>query len=260
MIEIKDQDFAINLKLMKQCGFYQIFNPNGKTIFNSKVYRWSLFVFIIITQCLVIFGTLGYFNEKKDTISEVELIIYVDILIQIYLFLCKLIIFLYKTNTVWEVLFDVTRLNFMTSKHCCEHLKTMSECRDRIIKITNIYFVIVSILGLQWMLYPLTLHVFATYENDNQSFMPNIFNFRFPIDIQLYNQYYGILYAIEVTILFFIFYVIIFFDIYVISLCLIITSQFQVLSQAFENIGHQEKYQTAGKNLNLLKLLFKKGI
>jgi len=255
MVEIKDQDFAINLKLMKRCGFFQIFNPNGKKIFKSNVFRWSLFVFIIITQCLAIFGTLGYFNEKKDTINEVDFIKYMNIFIQIYLSLCKSSIFLYKTNTVWEVLFDVTRLNFMTNKRCHEHLKIMSECRDRIIKITNIYFVIVSIVGLQWILYPLTFYVFNTYHNDNESFEPIIFNFRFPIDVQFYNQYYGTLYVIEATILIVLIYGTIFFDLFVMSLCFIIISHFKVLSQTFENIGHQENYQTAGKTFKFTKII-----
>jgi len=248
MINFKEQDFAINLKLIKRYGFVQIFNPNSRKILNWNIYHISLITIVVIIQCIDIFGIIGFFYETKGTITEIDIIIYLHVLIQNYLCLWKFVMFLYKSNTVWDVLFNVTRMNFLTSKRCWEFSKLLHESRKWITKITKIYFIFACFITIQWDLCPLVVNMFTTYDNENPRFLQNIFNIRFPINMYTYNQYYVIFYVMELSIVSFLSALISITDIFILSLSLIIITQFKVLSRAFENIGYQQEHQITGKN------------
>lgn len=246
---LKSQDVAINLELMKRCGIFQMINKNNKTIFNWNPYRISFFAFAVYIQCLVLFIISGLFIKTNVIKSnEFEIILSLHSSVQLFLCLWKIFIFLYKINTTdFTVLFDVTRLNFMTSKRCCKHIIIMRKCRKKIIKTTNCFFYFMNLLIVEWILCPLVINKFMTDENANQSCLQNIFNFRYPIAPHTYNQYYVIFFVIETTIILFIPYAIFIFDVYVLSLCFIINTQFEVLSRAFESIGHEEIPEKPGE-------------
>lgn len=125
----------------------------------------------------------------------------------------------------------------------------MFDCREWIIKITNIYFGFVCMVCQQWLLYPLVVNFFTANETKNDHYHLNILNFRFPITMDTYNQYYSIFYAIDSVVLVTIVFVILYSDMYVMSLSLIIISHYKVLNRAFENIGHDLDTQMDGKNL-----------
>jgi len=249
MAQLKDEDFGINLKLMKRGFFLNVFNPKDKTFFKWNVYRMSFYVFTVITQCVVLIGTYGYVFDTGYIVSDVEMVMHMNVLFQNYLSLLKLIIFLYKDNEAWEVLFDVSRLNVFKSNRCCHYLKMMNDCREWVIKITNIYFCVVCIIVLQWLLCPLVINFFTANENNKDVFKLNIFNFHFPILTATYNQYYSIFYVLESFIMIFIVYMIIYTDIYVITLSHITIYHYKVLYRAFENIGHDKAKPMVGKNL-----------
>jgi len=249
MAQLKDEDFGINLKLMKRGFFLNVFNPKDKNFFRWNVYRMSFYVFTVFMQCVALIGTYGCVFDTYYVINNTEMFIHINVLFQNYLSLLKLIIILYKDNEAWEVLFDVSRLNVFKSNRCCHYLKMMNDCREWIIKITNIYSCVLCMIVFQWLLCPLVINFFSDNENYKDVFKLNVFNLHFPILIATYNQYYSIFYVLESSLMIFIVYIIIYTDIYVITLSLITIYHYKVLYCAFENIGHDIDKQMAGKNL-----------
>jgi len=256
MAEFKDEDFGLHLNLMKRCFFLNIFNPKDKNFFNWNIYRMWFFVFVVITQCVVLIGTYGYVFDTDYIISDIEIVMFMNFIFQNYLILWNYIIFLNKGYDAWEVLFDVSRLNVYKSKRCWRYLKIIYDCRKWIIKVTNIYFGIVCMIFLQWLLYPLIMNFFMVNETMNNRFKLNILNCRFLISIDIYNQYYYIFYALEIAILLPLLFVELYSDVYILSLSLITISHYKILNRAYESIGHGIEYtQIAGKDIwNTLKL------
>lgn len=189
MDDLNVQEVAINLNLIKCLGFYQIFDLNGKILSYWNVYHLSSIVFIVIVQCVVMLGILGFVMEFERILDDiVDIMWLLNIFTQYVLSLWKLIIFMYKTDTFWKMIFNVTRLDFMMSKCCSQHRNIIYDCQERITKITNIYFVVFLVILIQWILYPLLINILTTNENVNQRF-ENILNFPFPITTHTYNQY-----------------------------------------------------------------------
>lgn len=237
MATIKAEEVIINLKLMKTCGFYYMFCPNAPTIFNWNVYRLLFFVIIVMVQCIVIFGILGLIQMIK-TFNISGTFLYTYICIHNYQSLLKMSIFLYNANRIWKLL-DVTRLNFFTSKRCRDNIQVLYKCRENTIKVTNLYFIYFIVLNIQSFIYPLVTNMFTTTENASQR-AQNIVNlFQFPIDI--HNQYYIIFYLMESIITIFVSYALFNIDMFLLSLCSIISAEYDVLTRAFANIGYEHE-------------------
>lgn len=231
---------------MKWYGFYKMFRPDGKTVFNRNIYRLSFVVFIVFVQCLIAFGTVRFFVEMKDATGVTDIVMYLDVVLYNYLYLWKTLVLLYKADVVWDVL-NVTRLNFMTSQRCREHVWIIYECRDSVKKITNVYFCFTLVICCQWLTYPLVIDMFTTSEHADRR-RQNIIDIPYPIDTDSYNRYYVVFYTLELMVLIFIGYGSIIVDSYVISLYWIITAQYEILIRAFEDVGHEERSQIGKKN------------
>jgi len=157
-----------------------------------------------------------------------------------------LIIFWYKGNELWKVLFDVSRLNIFKNNRFIKHLKIIDDCEECVVKISNIFFTVFLTICLQWILYPLLIYLCAFNERKNDRLCLNALNFRFPKSIDT-NNHYIIFYTFESAVIFITVYVTKLNNIYVISLICITVSHYKILYRGFENIRHDSDTQIAGK-------------
>lgn len=241
MAKSKVPENLSDVESMNQCGFYYIFDPNAKTIFNLNVYRLSFYVIIVMCQCVILFSIYGLIVEARENLNLIDVVIIIFIYINYYLATWKLLVFFYHTNTVCEV-FAVTRLCFMTSARCREHISVLYEKRDKLIKLINFYSVSIVVVVSQWLIFPHMFNMFIMSEDANKRKM-NVLNFIFPVSIQTYNQYFIAFNVTEIIISLFIVYISFITDVFLIFISENITAQYEVLSQAFKNIGYEEKPQ-----------------
>jgi len=236
MVTFNDDGAAINLKIMKQCGFYQIFDPKSKKIFGWNVYLLSFITLTVITQCALIFGNCGFLMQLDDTINIVDVFLIIYYCLLNYLNLGKNIILMFKRNKILELL-DVTDLQFLKSKQCRNNIKILYKHRNRILRLTN-FFLNILIFGIVgWVLSPTVINYFKENKNENER-LESILNWRFPVNVTTYNQYYGLIYVLELLSGMQTMYITFLIDILLLSVGWAISIQYELLAKAFENIGH----------------------
>lgn len=258
MEELRVEEVAINLKLMKLSRFYHIFNPNGTKIFNCNAYRLLLFLSGSIMNCIVVYSALGFFVELDDTLSFIDFFVTIFALMIVVFSCWRIFVFMYNVNAIHDV-FSVSRFDFLKNKHCCKNLNVLSSCRDRTIGITNYFFVFSSMVMLQWILFPLGVFAFTRSEDENVRFQ-NILNLRFPVSTYTYNHYYFIFYLMEVVVAVFSMYAMIMPDILLMSVCWAIMGQQEVLTRAFENSTGQDDNSQKGMILQTVKCFLKRRV
>lgn len=240
MATLQDHEVAINLKILKLCRFYHVFNPKGSKYFHYNIGKLSYIALSMISLCILIYGTAGFFFKPEDsnTLTNIELFVLLGIYIQGYLGLYKLYIFLYNADKIWDI-FNVTRLNFLTSLQCSKNIDIMYNYKKKITKITNFFFIITFIADVQWIIFPLVFNTFTTSENITNQRKMNIMNLEFPVTIPTYNEYYNIFYLMEMFTIIFFMYIVNISDLFLISFCMVISAQYKVLARAFKNIGYK---------------------
>lgn len=239
MSSLESNEVAINLKLFKLFRFYHLFDPNSKKICNLNVYHLAWYIINCVIGCIIIYGFIGYFTEMEDVIDS---IFYIQILFCYLLYslsLLKIITFLYKANNIWDLL-RVTRINFLTSTQCQTHIGILHKHRDKSIKITNFISGFGILTTLEWILFPLMLRLFPknNAEYSNRRF-ENIFNFRFPVTVDEYNNNYFVFYIMESFIAMFMLYVYVVIDLFFISVCYVIIAQYEIIKRAFESVNSE---------------------
>lgn len=242
MDNIKIQEVAINLELLIRCRFYQMFNPNGIKIKNWNVYQLVCVTITATAQLVIFYATFGFFVETDDVFTDLELIVIVGVHIQNYICLLKISVFLCHANTIWD-LFDVARFKFLTSKLCRNNIELLNKSRDVSTKLTNAYSVLTLGIMTQWLLFPIVINKFVASENVNHR-LYNIFNFRFPVTLNSYNNYYAMFCAMEIIVAIFFLYVLLVIDVFLISFCWVINAQHEILTLAFEQIDLENQHHT----------------
>jgi len=213
-------------------------------------------MFIVAVTTYNIFSALCFFTDTVDTIDSIDLLLMIFIYSIIVISLLKISVLLYNADRIWE-LFDLTRLDFLTSRRCRKNVGILHKYRDRSIPITNLYQNYSTAVFIIWMIVPLVLNTFVMVEDPNQRYH-NIFNMQYPVSANIYNRYYYLFYLMEIAMGIFVLNYSMIIDNFLISLCWAIIAQYEVITTAFESIGNDDSELTNSKNgtssLNYSKL------
>lgn len=248
MNAIEHSEVAINLSLFKMFRFYHLFNPNSKTIFNFNVYRLIIVMFVLIIQCIVILGTFIFFTKiKENDFDSTHTSHFVLFVLVNSLNMLKVITFIYKVNDVW-VLFDVTRIDFLTSRQCRKYVGILRKYRLISIQNTNFFSMFLVSTFVVWSLFPFIYYLKNTWEfgikqaNNRDSInnrrTENILNCMFPVTVSTYNTYYVLFYLIELMITVMMLYIRLFYQIFFISFYCVFIAQYEVIARAFRNVDY----------------------
>lgn len=247
---LESQEAAFNLALYKRIGLYRIFDPSSPKMFNCHVYRLAYITISAITLCINVCGMLTFLTNMEDTIDDIYLFQIICTVTYNSLSVLKVIICMYYANRIWDLLGN-TRVHFFTSGRCTTHINILQLYRDGSIQITNVIFVLYAMTGIVSLVFPLLFSAFymTKFEAEKQRY-ENIFNFRFPVTINTYNDYFYVFYVFELITLSFISYTTIIIDILLISISYGLIAEYEVLARAFENIGHEQEHQNGKHNIS----------
>lgn len=239
----EDSEVIINLKLLKRARFYSIIiEPNGKKIFGYNINR-IIFAIIFVINTLVFYSNLGFFVNVDYKLSNSEFFLILISDLESYLTFFKMCLFFYHLDKIVDLV-DVTRVDFLTGELCRKHNKILYGYRNTIKKVTDYYFIFAYVVGIQWIIFAILNKIFFFVDENSNRRIPNIINMPFPVNAHVYNQYYVFIFAIESTFPIFLLYCSLMIDIFVLSFALIITFQYEVLSLAFKDLGHENKRST----------------
>jgi len=236
-----DHTAAINFKILKQFGFYQMFESNTKKIFGWNVYQFSFITLIAVTQCLIVFGSCGFLFELDDTINNIDLLLIIFSNSFNYLIVSKVIKLMFNKSKIQQLL-NVIDLKFLKSKQCRDNIKIFYKHRNKILQLTKLYFNFSVLVMIQWIFYPIIINSFILNKTDNRR-LENIINKRYPIAVNTYNQYYALFYVIETIIAVTSLYLVSIIDILLLPIGWAIIVQYKILAISFKNIGHNINLQ-----------------
>lgn len=240
MKSINNHEVALNLTYYKWILWYNVFDPNGKKIFNYNLSHFIGFIIIIFVQCSIFFGTWGFFWETKNTIDITAQMTFWFFMITNISCTLKYVVFIYKATETWNLL-NVVKFKFLKSRYCFENIRKLKDCKTKISQFSNYVFCFLSIIFILWVIYPLVTNTNKKFNENPNEFYKNILSLRYPVTINTYNQYFYFFYVVEFGIITYFAYNIL-VDNFVICICLIIATQYKILTQAFINIGRQEKH------------------
>ncbi|KAE9526205.1 hypothetical protein AGLY_013836 [Aphis glycines] len=179
--------------------------------------------------------------KKKDCIDKMEpstMATFNDHTAAIGLKVLKqfVIILMLNKSKIQQIL-DVTDLKFLKSKQCRDNIKIFYKHRNKILKLTKLYFNFTVLVIIQWVFYPIIINTFILNKTDNRR-LENIINRRYPVDVNTYNQYYAFYYVIETILAVISLYLVSIIDILLLPIGWGIIVQYKILAISIKNIGH----------------------
>lgn len=248
---------VLNLSMYKQLGFYQLLDPKGPHIFGYHIYRTVIKIFLLIVQFITIFGAIGLFIDEEDSGAtfgksySFEIII---ILTNCILSSLKMYMLVSNSNIIWN-LFELTCVDFLK---CSQHSKSITaNFVKRCKKSTTITKWIARsfLIGLiLWMMGPFITD--KKYEEPNASHRYlNIINLKFPVTVNIYNDYYFVFYLMEVAVGFCIVYGSVLVDAFLMSFCWVISAQYQSVTKAYETLGYNELGSEKSEDISIVFLM-----
>jgi len=240
MESLKNDEVMINLELFKRYGIYQLFDPKSPKIFNYNAYRFFYITYLIVVLCINVLTITTLIMEGNIDYTAFTLLLFVYN--ACILCIINIGLFVYKADTIWRLI-DVTRFDFLKSRACCKHINIVYEYHKISTKITDYINRSFIMAYLIWVFYPLVFNVFMTSENQNQCY-DNIFNMKFPVSTSIYNQYYYVFYVTEVVLLTFHSVSTTVVILFLISLYFTLIAQYEVLTCAYKDIGHEDYPET----------------
>lgn len=238
MVSLTEDEVLINLRIFKRYRFYQLFDPNSKKIFNYNAYRIYNILFIVIVMLCHIFSATGLYT-KMNTIDDINVLLILFNYFNNILSLLKIIVFLNKSDQIWDFI-DLTRLDFLTSARCRNYEQILYKRKDKLIKVTNLFFILSVIVFFIWMLFPLVT------KNNPDERRQNVFNMLYPVSTSNFIRYFYLFYAIEVIMGIFILYYTTLIDMFIVTFCWATIIQYDVLGRAFESIGYEDEVKNSG--------------
>lgn len=234
----KELEVAINLKLLKQCGYYGImFNSNHARIMGINVYRFVFIVFIAIVQCILLFGNLGFFIRVDDTLRFVDYFLIMYGNVHNWFLLIKLCLLMNNAKKIWDV-FEVAHLKFLKSAQCRKNFSVLNKHRNKVIKMTNVYCIFCIVVIIQWIIFPLVIKIFMSHNREDQR-IQNIINMPFPVNTPTFNQYFIIFYIFETCMSVYLMYGLVMIDMFILPFGWVVIAQYKVLAVTFKGIGHE---------------------
>jgi len=157
----------------------------------------------------------------------------------------------YNADKIWDIL-DISRSNFITYKQFSEDIKIQRDFCYTTNKITNFLCIFIINLVVVWSIFPLILNSFMGKSNEGIRRYENVINLRFPVSIQVFNDFFVFFYAIEVIALVFIAYAVLVVDTFlIIHISRVLLALYDISTKSFSCIGYEQQF----KNGKLMALL-----
>lgn len=232
-------EIAINFELFQSMRIFDFLGPNSRTIYNYNVYRLTAILLITLAFFDVTFGFLGSIigSELKETSESLAEFAMINTYLNLYVGMFKSLMITYNADNLWDVL-QVTRKDFLSSHLCLKNIEILDKTRKTSISITNFFSKYLFALYCGWVLSPLIINASMIVSGTKVPRYENVSNYPYPVTTSFYNTYYFLFYLVELIVVGNFFYFLVTFNVLFISLLYAITAQYEIISRAFEYVGH----------------------
>lgn len=242
-----EEKLIFNTALAKIIGFYHMLNPEtikyrGFNIFHSIITAFLVFYSSPITMVMYLNGF--YYWANNPTASILYLIITSYCIFLSY----KMIVIIYHSENIWNCM-EITRFDFLSYRFYNKSI--LEKWRTTSIKITNIYSTMIVLAFFCFITSPLlfadSYYTIKNHDGSISKYRLSVFNLYSLLSSETLNKYFIMFYSIEVLYCCVYVTVFILFDLILVTLCLAMTCQLQMISQAFESIGQKFNIHPSSK-------------
>lgn len=188
------------------------------------------------------FEVLDFFFSMKYTNGFTDQMMFWFYFITNVLCTLKFCVFINRASDVWNIL-NIANIHFFKSQQCRENKRKLNECKTKILKISKYVFYLYFTVIILWVIAPLVANAKKKLNQNQNGFYKNILNLWYPVTINTFNQYFYFFYITEFVVVICLRYSI-FIDNFILCFSLFINTQYKILTQAFSNIGQQDKSNT----------------
>jgi len=244
MESLEYDELAINFQLFSALRIFSLFDPKSLKIFNHNAYRIAGMMLLAILLCILAYGYSGHIvgSDQMKDVDETTFLVSTFVFLNTFLISFKAILIIYNTDTIWKLI-RFTRIDFLSSKECSKYASIMYEGREKSVFVTNLMVVCGLILSVIWISYPLIFNAFMIGSGTSIQRYESIYNPPYPISMSVFNQYYFIFYFMELIVVYILLLVFIIFNTIFTSFSFVFVAQYEILSRAFENIGHDQEFE-----------------
>jgi len=242
MIAFENDGVLLDLAFYKWIRLYHVIDPNDKRVFNYHFHRLTVVLMVIAVQLIFFFGTIGVFMEFEDTVDTTTNILLLSIVIYNLLCALKLSVIVINADKIWKLL-NVTRVQFLESQHCRNKRRELEGFKKKFLSIFRYVIFFFSMTWILWMIYPLIANIEKKINGDGNERYENIYNLRYPVDINTYNRNFWVFYGIEIVITLYLIIAAV-VDTFIVSICIVIFAQYEILQEAFASIGTEHESDT----------------
>lgn len=242
-----EETLAIDLKLFKFIGFYQIVDPSSPKLFGYNVYKLVNCILIMVTTTMTVVGmsgnVFGTDGPVEYDFKYVQLLFYIGCIL---IGNVKLIIVICNAERIFD-LFTVAHNSFLTSKHCKKNWRKIENCRRQFKRIFLFYLFFFFMTGILWTSMPVIVNnytVSGKLQNDlSTSRKLSIVNLRFPVTVSTYNKFYSVFFSVECLLVSYCTFGLVTYDLFLIALLLLTSDHYQVVSSAYESFDFKGKHK-----------------
>lgn len=227
------------MNLFKAIGFYQMLQPSTEGGFGDRYRTWILTILLLIAglQCMQIV-------RLYLVLDDLQLFMYVAMMSTTIL-ICtfKMYVVVMNLEKMWSML-DVAWYGFTLCGR--RDPSRLRQCRDTLSTWLRTFVVLSSITLILWLFTPWYMDdyvPFVKFDGTVGHYRTSIFNMWFPISESVYNwlPVWVLIYLIEAFVCFVDVFNWLLFDCYLVTMCIVLTAQFDTMSAAYETLGHRQK-------------------
>lgn len=234
-----DKKYAINLKILKIFGFYQLVDPDGTKMYGYNIYKIVHITLVAITTMITGLGLSGFtyktnYSSLDDIFRTMQMIFYIAC---ITVGNIKMMIIVCNVDKLWNVL-NIAQETFFSNKYCRENYFKLVKHRNRFSFIFALYFFIFIMTGVSWCIVPIVVLNDHRVENNTKPLTNkiNIINLKYPIPVNTYNEFYNTIYVIESIMVIYSAYGLALFDIFLFAILQLISAYYEIISSAYEHV------------------------
>lgn len=239
-----EKKYAFNLTLFKTIGYYQMVDPNSKKIFGFNIYNVINITLVIFTSIMTVIGLSGFFYKIDNITSEensfkgIQMLFYLSCIVLGNL---KIAITVYNADAIWK-LFNVAHESFLSNKYCKQEKYKLNNCGKQFARIFPWYFFMFFMTAFAWSTIPIVVNYNSASnetQNNENIYMTNIANLRYPITVKTYNKFYKSFYVLEFIMVWYSAYGLVVFDLFIVALLKLLTTHYEIIASAHENFKYK---------------------
>lgn len=234
--------YILDIKLAAYTGLYQLIYPSSgtRTILGYNVYHVSVLAYVSFVAVMLALIPVGLYRCRADDITG-QLVMGLILLGNYSFSIYKVIVVMRNSRRIWDCV-KVTRIDFLVC-HGGYRTDVVKTCLTRSARITYAYSVCCYSVLLLWYTTPFILrnsHITVKYRDGTyRDYRVNVHNLYVPVSSVTYNEYFLYFYVLDVAFgLCYIAFSVMFGN-FVVSTCLAISSQIEMVGEAFQSLGHK---------------------